>query len=58
MSALSFDVELRWTGNGEGCIGELRTDNDVLDVSAPKAMGGRGIGTNPEELLVSAVASC
>ncbi len=58
MSALSFDVELRWTGNGQTGIGEIRTDNDSLDVSAPKPMGGRGVGTNPEELLVSAVSSC
>ena len=58
MSTLSFDVELRWTGDEEGGIGEIRTDNQVLDVSAPEAMGGRGIGTNPEELLVSAVSSC
>ena len=26
--------------------------------SAPSSMGGRGVGTSPEELLVSAVASC
>jgi peroxiredoxin-like protein len=58
MSSLSFDVELSWTANEEGGIGEIRTDNQVLDVSAPEAMGGRGVGTNPEELLVSAVSSC
>lgn len=58
MSTLSFDVELRWTCDEEGGIGEIRTDNQVFDVSAPEAMGGRGIGTNPEELLVSAVSSC
>ncbi|MEJ7786827.1 MAG: OsmC family protein [Solirubrobacteraceae bacterium] len=58
MSALSFDVELRWTHDRKSGIGEIRTDNAIYDVSTPKAMGGRGVGTNPEELLVSAVASC
>lgn len=58
MSALSLDVELRWTQDHKGGVGEIRTDAGNYDVSTPKAMGGRGVGTNPEELLVSAVASC
>jgi peroxiredoxin-like protein len=58
MSQLSFEIELRWSGTGPNGFGELNTPRHTIAVSAPEEMGGRGIGTNPEELLVSAVASC
>ena len=58
MSDLSFGVELRWSGAAREGAGEIHTDDLVLELSAPESMGGRGIGTNPEELLVCAVSSC
>ena len=58
MSDLSFDVNLRWTEIGGKGVGEIQTDDLSLELSGPKSMGGRGVGTNPEELLVSAVSSC
>ena len=58
MSELSFQVELEWSGRGRDGAGRILTDDLELELSTPAAMGGRGIGTNPEELLVSAVASC
>jgi peroxiredoxin-like protein len=58
MSELSFAVELLWSGTGRDGVGEIHTDDVSIDLSAPEAMGGRGVGTNPEELLVSAVSSC
>ena len=58
MSELSFAVELVWSGTGRDGVGEIHTDDLSIDLSAPEAMGGRGVGTNPEELLVSAVSSC
>lgn len=58
MSELNFDVELKWSGTGEHGSGELNGEEIELELSAPKSMGGRGTGTNPEELLVSAVSSC
>ncbi|MGH2966364.1 MAG: OsmC family protein [Solirubrobacterales bacterium] len=58
MSDLGFDVELRWSGTGRQGAGEIQTDDLALELSAPESMGGRGVGTNPEELLVCAVASC
>ena len=58
MSDLAFEVELRWAGTGRDGVGELHTDDLTIDLSAPDSMGGRGVGTNPEELLVSAVSSC
>jgi peroxiredoxin-like protein len=58
MSGLSFDVELSWSGTGREGAGEIQTDDLVLALSGPQSMGGRGAGTNPEELLVCAVSSC
>ncbi len=58
MSELRFNVELAWSGSGREGEGRIVTDDLELEYSVPAAMGGRGVGTNPEELLVSAVASC
>jgi peroxiredoxin-like protein len=58
MSDLSFDVELMWSETGGKGTGEIQTDDLVLELSGPEPMGGRGVGTNPEELLVCAVSSC
>jgi peroxiredoxin-like protein len=58
MKDLRFDIELRWSGSGRDGVGEIHADNVSIDLSAPESMGGRGVGTNPEELLVSAVSSC
>ena len=58
MSDLSFDVDLRWSEAGGKGVGEIQTDDLVLELSGPQSMGGRGVGTNPEELLVCAVSSC
>jgi peroxiredoxin-like protein len=58
MSDLSFDVDLRWTEIGGKGVGEIQTGDLALEISGPEAMGGRGVGTNPEELLVCAVSSC
>ncbi|MEO8968076.1 MAG: OsmC family protein, partial [Solirubrobacteraceae bacterium] len=58
MNELRFEIELRWSGTGRDGWGEILTDDLALELSAPVSMGGRGIGTNPEELLVSAVSSC
>jgi peroxiredoxin-like protein len=58
MGDLSFDVGLRWSGTGRDGAGEVQGDGVALELSAPKSMGGRGVGTNPEELLVCAISSC
>jgi peroxiredoxin-like protein len=58
MADLSFDVELTWSQTEGKGAGEIKTDDLVLELSGPESMGGRGVGTNPEELLVSAVSSC
>ncbi len=58
MHELPFQVELEWSGTGPNGAGRIITDDLQLELSTPASMGGRGVGTNPEELLVSAVASC
>ncbi len=58
MSDLDFDVQVAWAGTGREGLGTIDTDDLVLELSTPESMGGRGVGTNPEELLVSAVAAC
>ena len=58
MSDLEFDVQVAWSGTGREGLGRIDTDDLVLELSTPASMGGRGVGTNPEELLVSAVAAC
>jgi peroxiredoxin-like protein len=58
MNDLRFQIELRWSGTGRDGAGEILTDDLTLELSTPGTMGGRGVGTNPEELLVSAVGSC
>ena len=58
MRDLSFDVELTWSGAGHEGAGRIQSDDVALDLSGPESMGFRGVGTNPEELLVGAVSSC
>jgi peroxiredoxin-like protein len=58
MAELTFDTEVRWEGLGREGRGAVSTGGQKLVYSAPASMGGRGIGRSPEELLVSAVASC
>ncbi|WP_176487764.1 OsmC family protein [Candidatus Regiella insecticola] len=40
-------------GQGDLAFGLIKTQHSV-----PQDLGGKGIGTNPEELIVSAAASC
>ncbi len=58
MAELNFAVDLLWSGTGREGVGEIHAHDRTIDFSAPDSMGGRGVGTNPEELLVSAVSSC
>lgn len=58
MDELPFQVELEWSGSGRDGAGQIATDELQFEVSTPASMGGRGVGTNPEELLVCAVGSC
>src|SRR5713226_9256954 len=54
-----FTVSAVWSGDGTGC-GQLRLPQGQLDVpiGGSKKLGGCGVGANPEELLLGAVAAC
>ena len=54
-----FTVDAIWSGDGMGC-GKVRLPQGDLSVpiAGSKSLGGCGLGTNPEELLVAAVAAC
>jgi osmotically inducible protein OsmC len=58
VAELPFQVELEWSGSGSEGAGRILTDDLELEYSVPASMGGRGVGSNPEELLVCAVGSC
>src|SRR5699024_6891094 len=52
-----FYLQADWPGgrNSEGCIdaGHLQTK-----ISIPQEMDGPGVGTNPDEMLLGAAATC
>ena len=54
-----FSVFASWSGDGMGC-GTLKLPQGDLSVpiGGAKSLGGCGLGTNPEELLLASVAAC
>ncbi|MGH7765714.1 MAG: OsmC family protein [Candidatus Dormibacteraceae bacterium] len=58
MTDLTFEILSDWGGVGKTGGGHLTASDHSYEFSAPLAMGGRGIGTSPEELLTSAVCAC
>jgi peroxiredoxin-like protein len=58
MNDLTFEADVHWEGRGREGRGTVATGGQRVVYSAPTSMGGRGTGSSPEELLVSAVASC
>ena len=58
MPDLVYISSVSWKGTGRAGAGLLATGAQTVTFSAPANMGGRGIGTSPEELLISAAASC
>ena len=58
MADLRFSTEMNWGGTGREGEGIVRLGGEQITYSAPASMGGKGVGTSPEELLIAAVASC
>ncbi len=58
MANLGFEIELKWSGTGREGEGTASLSNHEVTYSAPYSMGGKGVGTSPEEFLLAAVCSC
>lgn len=54
---VSFNIKGQWNGDRNGS-GSMTTNGVEIPVSAPAELAGPGIGSNPEELLVSSAATC
>jgi peroxiredoxin-like protein len=52
-----FTLQGSWSGGRLG-VGTVATGGLTAQVSIPAEMGGPGVGTNPDELLLAAAANC
>ena len=53
----SFHMQLNWDG-GRNDVGTLQAERLHTQISIPPEMDGPGIGTNPDEMLLGASATC
>lgn len=54
-----FTASAVWSGDGMGCGTLKLPQGDIsLPIGGSKALGGCGIGANPEELMLGAIAAC
>lgn len=52
-----FTLQANWPG-GRNDVGEIEAGHLKTTVSIPKEMDGPNIGTNPDEMLLGAAATC
>ncbi|WLD91622.1 OsmC family protein [Alkalihalobacillus sp. AL-G] len=57
MAVHSFFLIASWPGLRND-VGEIESENLQTKVSIPKEMDGPGVGTNPDEMLLGAAATC
>ncbi|KGA98972.1 hypothetical protein AJ85_19070 [Alkalihalobacillus alcalophilus ATCC 27647 = CGMCC 1.3604] len=57
MAEHHFHLKANWPGLRND-VGEIETKNLITKVSIPPEMDGPGIGTNPDEMLLGAAATC
>ncbi|GAA0324233.1 OsmC family protein [Bacillus carboniphilus] len=57
MAEHHFTLQAHWPGLRND-IGEIESGNLKTKVSIPPEMDGPGIGTNPDEMLLGAAATC
>ncbi|MFJ8263359.1 OsmC family protein [Rummeliibacillus sp. NPDC094406] len=57
MSEHTFTLTASWPG-GRNSVGEIAAGQLQTKVSIPPEMDGPGIGTNPDEMLLGAAATC
>ncbi|MGE5672852.1 MAG: OsmC family protein [Mycobacterium leprae] len=58
MADLHFGIEVSWRGTGKEGEGIVHTGGQTVLVSGPASMGGKGVGSSPEELLMSGITAC
>ncbi|MBS4217964.1 OsmC family protein [Bacillus sp. FJAT-49711] len=57
MALHSFLLNADWPG-GRNSVGTIDAGNLKTEVSIPPEMDGPGVGTNPDEMLLGAAATC
>lgn len=57
MAEHRFHLKANWPGLRND-VGEIEARNLITKVSIPPEMDGPGIGTNPDEMLLGAAATC
>ncbi|WML45703.1 OsmC family protein [Neobacillus sp. PS3-40] len=57
MAEHQFHLKANWPGLRND-VGDIEAGNLITKVSIPKEMDGPGIGTNPDEMLLGAAATC
>lgn len=57
MAEHSFHLNAKWPG-GRNTVGTIEAGNLKTEISIPPEMNGPGIGTNPDEMLLGAAATC
>ena len=57
MTVHSFHLKANWPGLRND-VGTIETGQLITEVSIPPEMDGPGIGTNPDEMLLGAAATC
>jgi len=57
MTQHSFHLKANWTGGRLGS-GSIEIGNLSSTISVPVELGGPGVGTNPEDMLIGAASTC
>ncbi|TWT16018.1 OsmC family protein [Planomicrobium sp. CPCC 101079] len=57
MAKHSFHLQANWPGLRND-VGDIETGNLKTKISIPPEMDGPGVGTNPDEMLLGAAATC
>lgn len=57
MAKHSFHLQANWPGLRND-VGEIQAGNLKTQISIPPEMDGPGVGTNPDEMLLGAAATC
>ncbi|TFE00362.1 SACOL1771 family peroxiredoxin [Jeotgalibacillus salarius] len=57
MAEHTFHLQAEWPG-GRNNVGTIESGNLKTEISIPPEMNGPGIGTNPDEMLLGAAATC